>query len=319
MAHTPIDRSREDIGEVHAVIEPEVPPEARPQSKHLWLKLLDFLEHPLLLWAAGVVAAMVGYFIYPILGVCGICVLLAFHRAKVVSDIRLPWQVMSYVVLLVATTTGFMGIGMLVKKHIPQLATVSDIQELLRQAPNAQQSNKPIPAPQSPIEKPRPATLPAKPSLSKTAQDNPPQIIIQQIMPSFGNFEERTEILSHDIMNELCTHGWRPGLSDLECPPSLVRQPFPTTSEAKQYWTNRESDYFLFAFADKALAIKNEFAEHGFKDETLDRHLHEVQTVKDSLRDGKRGGPLLFPSVIAGIAQRLHLLAEQINRPPMRR
>ena len=110
----------------------QVPQESQPKSR--WLLLLDFIEHPLLLWAAGVLAALVAYFIYPVLAVCGVCVMLAFHRAKVVEGLRLRWQIISYSVLFVVTTTGLLGVSILIKRQIPQLATLTDIRDLLRQA-----------------------------------------------------------------------------------------------------------------------------------------------------------------------------------------
>ncbi len=100
-------------------------------GKNLWHKLLDFIEHPLFLWAAAIVAALVGYFIYPVLVVCGICVMLAFHRAKVVADQRRRLQIISYTALFIVTTAALMVVGNLIKKHIPQIATLGDIRELM--------------------------------------------------------------------------------------------------------------------------------------------------------------------------------------------
>jgi hypothetical protein len=113
---------------------PSIPPtdKGARECKSFWLKLLDFLEHPLLLWAAGILAGIVAYFIYPVLAICGICVMLAFHRAKVVEGWPLRRQIASYAILFALTTASLLGIGILIKRRIPQLATVSDIRELLR-------------------------------------------------------------------------------------------------------------------------------------------------------------------------------------------
>jgi hypothetical protein len=61
----------------------KVVPAETPVKSIIWMRLLDFIEQPLFLWFAATVAGLVAYFLYPyVLLVCGICVLLAFHRAK---------------------------------------------------------------------------------------------------------------------------------------------------------------------------------------------------------------------------------------------
>ena len=55
--------------------------------------LLEFIEQPLFTLAVGIVGGIVGLLIYsPVLAVCGLCVILAFHRAKVVTGHSL-WRV----------------------------------------------------------------------------------------------------------------------------------------------------------------------------------------------------------------------------------
>ncbi len=115
---------------------PSTPPLA-PETRPVGLRLLDFIEHPFFLWAASIVAGLVGFFVYPVLLVCGACVLLAFHRAKDVRGLSLRWQLLSYCGLFVLTTAGLLGIGILIKRNVPQLATLNDIRDLvLRQSQN---------------------------------------------------------------------------------------------------------------------------------------------------------------------------------------
>jgi hypothetical protein len=72
-----------------------------PPRKPLHHRLLDFVEHPLLTLPVGILGGIVGILLYaPVLAVCGLCVVLAFHRAKVVSG-ESVWrvQIPAYVVL----------------------------------------------------------------------------------------------------------------------------------------------------------------------------------------------------------------------------
>ncbi len=58
-----------------------------------WQKALAFLEHPLFTLPVGIIGGLVGILVSaPVLFVCGACVLLAFHRANVVSK-KPIWKV----------------------------------------------------------------------------------------------------------------------------------------------------------------------------------------------------------------------------------
>jgi hypothetical protein len=70
------------------------------ENKTTWQRLLEFIEHPLFTLSVGIVGGIVGVFLYaPLFVVCGLCVALAFHRARVVVGKSL-WVVLpSYAVL----------------------------------------------------------------------------------------------------------------------------------------------------------------------------------------------------------------------------
>ena len=89
---------------------PDIPtsaqgPQLAVESKNVWQRLLGFIEQPLFLTPVGIVAGIVGVFIYiPVLCICGGCVLLAFHRAKVVTGCPvIKVLVPSYLLLFVVT------------------------------------------------------------------------------------------------------------------------------------------------------------------------------------------------------------------------
>src|SRR5579863_3098341 len=84
-----------------------------PSSKQepLEQRLLGFVEQPLFTLPVGIVGGFVGFFFYaPVFFVCGLCVVLAFHRAKVVSGERMLVQVPSYLVLSIMVVGGLYGV-----------------------------------------------------------------------------------------------------------------------------------------------------------------------------------------------------------------
>lgn len=97
-------------------------------------RMLDFIEHPLVTGPVGVLAGLVGFFFFtPLLVLCGCCILLAFHRAKVVSGLSI-WRVQlpAYAILLIASVGGlfFLRVKMLQKlkdDHISIPELVSQI------------------------------------------------------------------------------------------------------------------------------------------------------------------------------------------------
>src|SRR6266436_3121877 len=81
----------------HPEVKRPIPKPTKPAGKnverHFGQRILDFFEHNLFTLPVGVVGGIVGILFYaPVLVVCGVCVLLAFHRAKVVSG-RAFWRI----------------------------------------------------------------------------------------------------------------------------------------------------------------------------------------------------------------------------------
>jgi hypothetical protein len=99
-------------------------------EKPIFHKLLDFVEHPLFLWAFGIVCGLIGMIAYtPVLFLCGLSVILAFHRAKVVLGLAWPTQTFSYALLLFLTSGGLYETGRTIKNsiHIPTAKEIVDL------------------------------------------------------------------------------------------------------------------------------------------------------------------------------------------------
>jgi hypothetical protein len=101
-------------------------------------RLLLFFEHPLFWGPIGIVGGLVGLFFYtPILFVCGVCVLLAFHRVGVVSGKQTPTQVMAYILLSVITVLSLYGTRVLIKTHSPDIG-----KDIAKEVIKAESENK---------------------------------------------------------------------------------------------------------------------------------------------------------------------------------
>ncbi len=94
---------------------PAVPP--RPESRTGWQKVLDVVEQPFVLTAIAVLAALVDLISHaPVLLLCGVLVLLGFHRSKVLAGKTWRVQVPSYVALFLCVSTILYGVHMLLKR-----------------------------------------------------------------------------------------------------------------------------------------------------------------------------------------------------------
>jgi hypothetical protein len=88
---------------------------AASRAKKKNLRMLEFIEHPLFILPAGTLSGLVGMFFYtPVLFVCGVCILLAFHRAGVVKDESPRKKILSYAVMLVVVTLALYGLQRLI-------------------------------------------------------------------------------------------------------------------------------------------------------------------------------------------------------------
>ena len=90
--------------------------------KPLGQRLLEFVEQPLFTLPVGIVGGIVGLLFYtPMLALCGLCVLLAFHRAKVVSgESVLRIQLPAYVVLSVVVMASLYGLHVVVMHKLAE-------------------------------------------------------------------------------------------------------------------------------------------------------------------------------------------------------
>jgi hypothetical protein len=98
------------------------PPLAPVESVSFAHRLFLFFEHPLFWGPIGIVGGLVGLFFYtPILFVCGLCILLAFLRAGVVSGLDWRKQLIAYIIVTLVAAGGLYGLQVLIKKHVPDL------------------------------------------------------------------------------------------------------------------------------------------------------------------------------------------------------
>jgi hypothetical protein len=103
---------------LHRLWDDEKAPDMDSSSeKTSFQKLLRFFEKPLFTLPVGILCGLIGMFYYwPILIICGICILLAFHRAKVVSGKKHAKQFTAYVLLFIITTGFLYGIGRVIDR-----------------------------------------------------------------------------------------------------------------------------------------------------------------------------------------------------------
>jgi hypothetical protein len=92
-------------------------------------RLFDFVEQPLVTLPLGIIGGIVGTLFYaPVLVICGICILLGFHRAKVVAGRRLRVQLPAYLLLAVVTAVGFYGLHIRVQRALQKAnMSISDL------------------------------------------------------------------------------------------------------------------------------------------------------------------------------------------------
>jgi hypothetical protein len=85
-------------------------------------RVLEFVEQPLFMLAAGLLGGIVGVLFYvPVLVVCGICIGLAFHRAKVVAGKPLlRKQVPVYAGLFLVIVLSLYGVHVLVRQKLQE-------------------------------------------------------------------------------------------------------------------------------------------------------------------------------------------------------
>lgn len=113
-------------------------------GKTMWQKLFDFFEHGWVIAVLGTIGTLVGFLYGPILVVCGIAVLLAFHRVGVVRGHRAAVQIAAYSLLFIITFSLLYGASRIIKKNIPHIPTVTEITNGVVSA--LQQKQQPAPS-----------------------------------------------------------------------------------------------------------------------------------------------------------------------------
>jgi hypothetical protein len=104
-------------------------------NKPVSQRLLGFIEQPLFLAPVGTLGGLVGMFLFtPLLIVCGFCILLAFHRAKVVEGETRLFQIAAYSLLFALTTGGLYGMRILIKKKVPSFPTSEELRQIVTKA-----------------------------------------------------------------------------------------------------------------------------------------------------------------------------------------
>jgi hypothetical protein len=94
---------------------PNSPTGNRNSMAERWL---GWFETPLFGWPIGIIGGLVGFFYTPVLAVCGLCILLGFHRAGVVRGLTKKVQTWSYITVFVVTFLACYGAAALIKHQL---------------------------------------------------------------------------------------------------------------------------------------------------------------------------------------------------------
>jgi hypothetical protein len=87
----------------------------------IWGRIIDFIEHNLTLLVLGIVGGLlVGLLYTPALIVCGAFVIIAFHKAKVVSGKSIKVQIMGYAIICILTTLCLFGVRRVVQAKLAE-------------------------------------------------------------------------------------------------------------------------------------------------------------------------------------------------------
>jgi hypothetical protein len=94
-------------------------PTLPPDKENKWLQ---FLEQPLVTLPVGTLAGLAGVFFYsPVLVLCGICLILGFHRSKVVAGKdKLRVQLPAYVILTLVLLAGLGGLHIVIQRKLKE-------------------------------------------------------------------------------------------------------------------------------------------------------------------------------------------------------
>lgn len=116
------------------VTSPPTPTMPIKSEKAIGENLRDFLEHGWVIAALSTVGTLVGFLYTPVLILCGIAILLAFHRVGVVRGKSWVIQTVAYGVLFAATTSLLYGASAAIKSNLPHVPTASEIADAVMSA-----------------------------------------------------------------------------------------------------------------------------------------------------------------------------------------
>jgi hypothetical protein len=156
------DRVRREVESRLAgdAVQKSTPAASVTENKTTWQRFLEFIEHPLFTLSIGIVGGIVGVFLYaPLFVVCGLCVVLAFHRARVVVG-KSQWVVLpSYAVLCGLVIGTFWGLYIVVNRKLAESNTSFSqlvATAVIKLLPKTEQKPTPV---QSPPKTTPPTTL----------------------------------------------------------------------------------------------------------------------------------------------------------------
>ena len=142
-----------------------------------------------------------------------------------------------------------------------------------------------------------------------------PSLIIQT-GPVYGNLKGRLIGLALEILDDLCTHGWRSLDIKMktQCRDSVFGEleVVPNSWEQREIWTHARSHFFIYRFLPRVIKIRDECAELHFKNERLDESLNAIKGSERIRVMTNRELPIL-PQAIEDISAQLQVLAEQIK------
>jgi hypothetical protein len=133
---------------------PPVMPQALPKS--LGKQIIGWIEQPLFLLGVGLMAGFVGLYYPPILTVCGLCIVLAFHRQGVVSGQKWHIQLTAYSVVSALALGMVYGTKHIIIANSPHLPTIEEIIAGVQRAVGKQPNNVFPPPTTPPIVQPPP-------------------------------------------------------------------------------------------------------------------------------------------------------------------
>lgn len=232
-----------------------------PVESSLTHRLFLFFEHPLFWGPIGIVGGLVGLFFYtPILVLCGACVLLAFHRAGVVSGARLRTQIMAYSIVAVISGASLYGLRVLIQKHAPDIGQeiAQQVAEIIKREKKSEKTETTT-------------TEPPKVENPPAVKKQPPSLIVQP------NLRERGLRLSQEIGLFLRNRETK-APKDMPYPTysSVGGQPLPDTTPP---YMKETASLFANQFESKIIDVRDAFSARGLQSPKLGsipEHLSEM-------------------------------------------